>query len=76
MWENEAGKMTDVQLYLATGIPSLLFGLNFLAILSQARGLTLAFNVRIDSLETVMKAKFEVLRVFLKRTGTVVNCLT
>ncbi len=51
--------MTDVQLYLAIGVPSLLFGLNFLAILWQARGLTLAFNTRIDSLEKVMTAKFE-----------------
>jgi hypothetical protein len=52
-------KMTDIQLYLAIGIPSALFALNFLAILWQARGLTLAFNTRIDSLEKVMLAKFE-----------------
>ncbi len=51
--------MTDVQLYLAIGIPSLLFALNFLAILWQARGLTLTFNTCIDSLEKVMMAKFE-----------------
>ncbi len=51
--------MTDTQLYLVIGIPSMLFALNFLAILWQARGLTLAFNTRIDPLEKVMIAKFE-----------------
>ena len=62
--------MTDTQLYLAIGIPSLLVMLNFvgsiLVILWQARGLerrivTGEANTasRIDSLERVMNAKFE-----------------
>jgi hypothetical protein len=58
--------MTDAQLYLAIGIPSILFALNFLAIIWQARGAerridSLDRNVssRIDSLEKVMNARFD-----------------
>lgn len=51
--------MTDVQLYLAIGIPSGLFALNFIALLWQARGLERSFNVRFDALEHIMNAKFE-----------------
>ncbi len=58
--------MTDAQLYLAIGIPSGLFALNFLTILWQARALTSridslerSLNTRIDSLEKVMNARFE-----------------
>jgi hypothetical protein len=43
--------MTDAQLYLAIGIPSALFALNFLAIIWQARGLERSFNVGFDALE-------------------------
>ncbi len=51
--------MTDTQLYLAIGIPSLLFVLNFIAILWQSRGLERSFTTRVDALERVMNAKFE-----------------
>jgi hypothetical protein len=43
--------MTDVQLYLAIGIPSGLFALNFIAILWQARGLERVLTTRVDLLE-------------------------
>jgi hypothetical protein len=52
--------MTDAQLYLAIGIPSALFALNFLAIIWQARGLERAFNTRFDALEHIIDAKFKV----------------
>lgn len=51
--------MSDVQLYLAIGIPSGLFALNFIAILWQARGLERAFTTRIDALERVISAQFD-----------------
>jgi hypothetical protein len=58
--------MRDAQLYLAIGIPSALFALNFIAILWQARGverridsLDRSIAVRFDSLQGVMNAKFE-----------------
>lgn len=55
--------MTDTQLYLAIGIPSLLVMLNFVGsivvILWQSRSLQANFTSRIDSLEKVMNAKFE-----------------
>jgi hypothetical protein len=54
--------MTDVQFYLAIGIPSGLFALNFIAILWQARGIERRFdsvNIRFDALEKIMNAKFE-----------------
>jgi hypothetical protein len=54
--------MTDVQFYLAIGIPSGLFALNFIAILWQARGIGRRFdsvNIRFDALEKIMNAKFE-----------------
>jgi len=58
--------LTDTQLYLAIGIPSALFALNFIAILWQARGVDRRINVldrsiavRFDSFQQVMSAKFD-----------------
>ena len=51
--------MTDAQLYLAIGIPSALFALNLITTLWQARGLERLLNVRFDSFEKVMNAKFD-----------------
>ncbi len=54
--------MTDVQRYLAIGIPAGLFGLNFTAVRWQARSLERRFdsvNIRFDALEKIMDAKFE-----------------
>jgi hypothetical protein len=52
--------MTNQQLYVVIGVPACFFALNFLAIFWQARGLERAFATRIDGLERIMVAKFEV----------------
>lgn len=72
--------MTDAQLYLAVGIPSALFALNFLAILWQSRSLerTLgarldATNFRIDALQQIMVAKFEAAHQSLLRVEGVLD---
>ncbi len=59
-FQPRARAMTDAQLYLAIGIPSALFALNFLAIIWQARGLERSFNFRFDALEHIMDAKFKI----------------
>jgi hypothetical protein len=55
--------MSDTQLYLAIGIPSMFFAVNLLAILWQARGLERSFTSRIEALQSVMTAKFEAVDV-------------
>jgi hypothetical protein len=57
--------MTDVQLYLAIGIPSAFFAVNLLVIIWQARGITQALGGRIDSLEKVMTVNFAMVDVKL-----------
>ena len=51
--------MTGAQLHLAIGIPSALFALNFITVIWQARGLERLLNVRFDSFEKIMNAKFD-----------------
>ncbi len=72
--------MTDVQLYLAIGIPSGLFLLNFIAIVWQSRGLERSLgarldtvSVRIDSLEKVMESRFDAHRQMLLRVEGVID---
>ena len=58
--------MTDTQLYLAIGIPSLLVLLNFL-------GNVLFLGARIDGLEKVMNARFEAAQQGLLRVEGVLD---
>jgi hypothetical protein len=52
--------VTNAQFYFAIGVPTVLFALNFLAVLWQARGLERTVRTEISSLRDVMIAKFEV----------------
>ncbi len=79
--------MTDAQPYLAIGIPSALFALNFLAILWQARGMDRridaferavtarfgAMDTRFDALEKIMNAKFDAQTQGLLRVEQVID---
>jgi len=76
--------LTDTQLYLAIGIPSLLFALNILVILLQTQSLASVFgtrigslastiNTRIDSFEKVMDARFETQTQMLLRFEGVIE---
>ena len=51
----------------------MLFALNFMAILWQARGLERTVNVRFDSLIQIMTAKFETAHVELTRVEQIMD---
>ncbi len=65
--------MTDQQLYLALGIPFLMFITNILVIMWQAKSTERTLSTRIDGLEKIMAANFDGIRQGILRIEQVAD---
>lgn len=65
--------MTEIQFGLAIGVPAILFALNFIAVLWQARGLERNISVRFEALEKVIDAGFKLVDAHLDVLEKVMN---